>query len=160
MSKRDMHIDPVPLRIDTVAEDIFALNLRGLRSIGVLWRSPKLYFDAARHVDWRESFVAPVSNHGNNSAGTDLSLLGGAHHRSLTPTIFICRHRAEFEPNASFHDSYDVRAAPIPDALWTGASGADLDYRLSDWLSRCIPNGGTRRTNLASIAFVIMCGSP
>lgn len=60
MSKRDMHIDPVPLRIDTVAEDIFGLNLRGLRSIGVLWRSPKLYFDAARHVDWRESFTPSI----------------------------------------------------------------------------------------------------
>jgi len=60
MSKRDRHIDPAPLRIDTIAEDIFGLNLRGLRSIGVLWRSPKLYFNAARHMDWRESFTPSI----------------------------------------------------------------------------------------------------
>ena len=52
--------DPAPLRIDTVAEDIFGLNLRGLRSIGVLWRSPKLYFDSARHMNWRDSFTPSI----------------------------------------------------------------------------------------------------
>jgi len=60
MSIKEKYIGSAPLPIDTVAEDIFGLNLRGLRSIGVLWRSPKLYFDAARHVDWRGCFTPSI----------------------------------------------------------------------------------------------------
>lgn len=60
MSIEDKHIDATLLPIDTVAEDIFGLNLRGLRSIGVLWRRPKLYFDAARHMDWCDRFTPSI----------------------------------------------------------------------------------------------------
>ena len=60
MNIENKQVDAAPLRIDTFAEDIFGLNLRGLRFIGVLWRSPKLYFDAARHTDWRDSFTPSI----------------------------------------------------------------------------------------------------
>lgn len=60
MSIDDKPVDVAPLAIDTVAEDIFGLNLRGLRSIGVLWRCPEAYFDAARHSDWRDSFTPSI----------------------------------------------------------------------------------------------------
>ena len=60
MRKMDKHIDLADLPMDVFAEDLFGLNLRGLRSIGVLWRNPKLYFNAARHVDWRESFTPSI----------------------------------------------------------------------------------------------------
>ncbi len=60
MTIEDKHIDVTPLPIDAVVEDLFGLNLRGLRSIGVLWRRPKLYIDAAQHIDWRESFTPSI----------------------------------------------------------------------------------------------------
>jgi hypothetical protein len=60
MRTKDKHVDVAPLAIDTVAEDIFGLNLRGLRSIAMLWRNPKLYFDAALHLDWRDKFTPSI----------------------------------------------------------------------------------------------------
>jgi len=60
MTVEDKHIDVAPLPIDAVVEDLFGLNLRGLRSISVLWRRPKMYFDAAQHIDWRESFTPSI----------------------------------------------------------------------------------------------------
>jgi len=49
-----------PLPIDALAEDLLGLNLRGLRSIAVLWRRPRVYFDAARQIDWGDKFTPSI----------------------------------------------------------------------------------------------------
>ncbi len=46
--------------VDDLAGDIFNLNIRGLKSITALWRSPKTYFQAARRTDWSGRFTPSV----------------------------------------------------------------------------------------------------
>lgn len=46
--------------IDDLAEDIFGLNVRGIRSIGTIWINPAAYFLAAREKDWRTEFTPSI----------------------------------------------------------------------------------------------------
>lgn len=46
--------------LDDLAGDIFSLNIRGLRTIAVLWRDPRAYFDAASDPDWKNRYTPSV----------------------------------------------------------------------------------------------------
>lgn len=46
--------------LDDLAGDIFNLNIRGLRTIAVLWRNPGKYFDAASDPDWQDRFTPSI----------------------------------------------------------------------------------------------------
>lgn len=48
------------LSVDSLAEDLFGLNIRGLQSILILWRRPKLYFEAARTSDWQNRYTPSI----------------------------------------------------------------------------------------------------
>ncbi|MEL7541208.1 MAG: hypothetical protein AAGJ51_09925, partial [Pseudomonadota bacterium] len=48
------------LSLDSIAEDLFGLNLRGLRSILVAWRKPRDYFEAARTPDWKGKYTPSI----------------------------------------------------------------------------------------------------
>ncbi|NHK29243.1 hypothetical protein FF098_015095 [Parvularcula flava] len=48
------------LSMDAIAEDLFGLNIRGLRSIFVLWVHPKRYFAAARTPDWGNRYTPSI----------------------------------------------------------------------------------------------------
>lgn len=45
---------------DSIAEDLFGLNIRGLQSILVAWRKPRAYFAAARTPDWNGKYTPSV----------------------------------------------------------------------------------------------------
>lgn len=56
--KADRSLAPLPM--DALAEDLFGLNLRGLRSVRVLWARPKRYFAAARTLDWNDTYTPSI----------------------------------------------------------------------------------------------------
>lgn len=49
-----------PLSLDAVAEDLFGLNIRGLRSVTALWLHPAQYFSAARTPDWGSIYTPSI----------------------------------------------------------------------------------------------------
>ena len=49
-----------PLSMESVVEDLFGLNLRGLRSIAKLWVRPRDYFTAAKAVNWNDTFTPSI----------------------------------------------------------------------------------------------------
>ena len=48
------------LPMDALAEDLFGLNVRGLRSVRTLWARPKRYFAAARSLDWNGTYTPSI----------------------------------------------------------------------------------------------------
>ena len=42
---------------DNLLEDIFGLNIRALKTIGVLFKSPGKYFKAAKTPDWTDRYT-------------------------------------------------------------------------------------------------------
>lgn len=48
------------LSLDSIAEDLFGLNLRGIQSILVAWRKPRAYFAAARTPDWNDKYTPSI----------------------------------------------------------------------------------------------------
>lgn len=48
------------LSIDSIAEDLFGLNIRGVKSIAVLWRHPRRYFTAAKAPDWENRYTPSI----------------------------------------------------------------------------------------------------
>ena len=48
------------LSLDALAEDLFGLNIRGLRTLYVLWVHPRRYFDAARNPDWQNAYTPSI----------------------------------------------------------------------------------------------------
>lgn len=48
------------LSADTIIEDLFGLNIRGLRSIATLWTHPKRYFATARIPDWDNKYTPSI----------------------------------------------------------------------------------------------------
>lgn len=48
------------LSLDSIAEDLFGLNIRGLQTIRTVWQSPKSYFAAARTADWQNRFTPSI----------------------------------------------------------------------------------------------------
>ncbi|MEL6360814.1 MAG: hypothetical protein AAFR21_06980 [Pseudomonadota bacterium] len=51
---------PSTLPLDALAEDLFGLNFRALRTVKVLWFSPKTYFDSAKTIDWADNFTPSI----------------------------------------------------------------------------------------------------
>ena len=60
MTKLESESQTAKLSADTIAEDLFGLNIRGLRSIATLWRHPKRYFAAARVPDWQNKYTPSI----------------------------------------------------------------------------------------------------
>lgn len=48
------------LALDSIAEDLFGLNIRGLHTILVAWRRPRDYFSAARTPNWKGQFTPSI----------------------------------------------------------------------------------------------------
>lgn len=48
------------LPADALAEDLLGLNLRGLRSVRVLWVHPRRYFAAAETLDWEGTYTPSI----------------------------------------------------------------------------------------------------
>jgi len=48
------------LSLDSIAEDLFGLNIRGIQSILAIWWRPREYFAAARVPDWREKYTPSI----------------------------------------------------------------------------------------------------
>lgn len=48
------------ISVDDLAGDLFSLNIRGLRSIAILWARPSAYFDAADDAEWKDSYTPSV----------------------------------------------------------------------------------------------------
>lgn len=60
MDEKKSPAPAAPIPIDAVSEDLFGINLRGLRSIVMLWRDPKVYFGAARQSNWGDKFTPSI----------------------------------------------------------------------------------------------------
>lgn len=60
MTNETMKREPAALPMDALAEDLFGLNLRGLRSVRALWRRPRRYYEAARTLDWQDEFTPSI----------------------------------------------------------------------------------------------------
>ncbi|MEO0467206.1 MAG: hypothetical protein AAF216_11750 [Pseudomonadota bacterium] len=48
------------ISLDSMAEDLLGLNIRGLRSVAALWTRPRDYFAAARTPDWNDRFTPSI----------------------------------------------------------------------------------------------------
>lgn len=48
------------LSLDSVAEDLFGLNIRGVQSILAVWWRPRDYFAAARTPDWSDKYTPSI----------------------------------------------------------------------------------------------------
>lgn len=60
MAKKQADGEDTNLNLDRFAEDLFGLNIRGLRSIFALWVHPRKYFTVARTPDWNGLFTPSV----------------------------------------------------------------------------------------------------
>lgn len=60
LDKKSPENAPDNLSLDAVAEDLFGLNVRGLRSVSALWVRPKDYFSAAKTTDWMGKFTPSI----------------------------------------------------------------------------------------------------
>jgi len=48
------------LSLDSVAEDLFGLNIRGVQSILAIWVRPREYFAAARTPNWHDKYTPSI----------------------------------------------------------------------------------------------------
>ncbi len=48
------------LSLDSVAEDLFGLNVRGVQSIFAVWSRPREYFAAARTPNWHDKYTPSI----------------------------------------------------------------------------------------------------
>ncbi|MEL7031085.1 MAG: hypothetical protein AAGL97_00185 [Pseudomonadota bacterium] len=48
------------LSLDSMAEDLFGLNIRGVQSILTIWRRPRTYFAAAKLPNWGDTFTPAI----------------------------------------------------------------------------------------------------
>ncbi len=48
------------LTLDSIAEDLFGLNIRGVQSIVTIWRRPRAYFAAAKTPDWNDKYTPSI----------------------------------------------------------------------------------------------------
>ncbi len=51
---------PTPAGWDALADDLFGLNVRGLRSMVTVFASPRRYFDAARETNWLGRYTPSI----------------------------------------------------------------------------------------------------
>lgn len=50
----------VSIDVDDIFGDLFDLNIRGIRSIAVLWRRPSAYAEAAQDPDWEDRYTPSI----------------------------------------------------------------------------------------------------
>ena len=60
MSEKKTKPASADLSMDSIAEDLFGLNIRGLRSIAAAWTKPRHYFAAARVPDWQDKYTPSI----------------------------------------------------------------------------------------------------
>lgn len=48
------------LSLDSITEDLFGLNIRGVQSIIAAWKKPGNYFAAARLPDWKDKYTPSI----------------------------------------------------------------------------------------------------
>lgn len=60
MAKSNSDPQTSDISADSIAEDLFGLNIRGLKSIVTLWRRPRDYFAAARTPDWQDRYTPSI----------------------------------------------------------------------------------------------------
>ena len=60
MTKKKTGQQPSSLHFDAMAEDLFGLNIRGIRSLTALWVHPRRYFTAAKAPDWNNRYTPSI----------------------------------------------------------------------------------------------------
>lgn len=60
MEKQKSETTSQGLSLDSIAEDLFGLNIRGIQSILAIWWRPREYFAAARDSDWQEKYTPSI----------------------------------------------------------------------------------------------------
>lgn len=50
----------IPPTLDSLIEDVFGLNLRGLKTLGQLFAAPKVVFESARVADWHNRYTPTI----------------------------------------------------------------------------------------------------
>ena len=50
----------IPPTLDSLIEDVFGLNLRGLKTLGHLFAAPKVVFESARVADWHNRYTPTI----------------------------------------------------------------------------------------------------
>ena len=60
MQKDKPRTSSADLSYDSMAEDLFGLNIRGLKSIFTAWTRPRAYFAAARTPEWSDKFTPSI----------------------------------------------------------------------------------------------------
>lgn len=60
MKKDKPRADTAHLSYDSMAEDLFGLNIRGLKSIFAAWTRPRAYFAAAKTAEWSDEFTPSI----------------------------------------------------------------------------------------------------
>lgn len=48
------------ISLDAMAEDLFGLNIRGVKTILAAWANPRRYFAASRTPDWQDSYTPSI----------------------------------------------------------------------------------------------------
>ena len=60
MEKQNSESASRDLSLDSVAEDLFGLNIRGVQTILTVWRRPSDYFAAARAPEWTDKYTPSI----------------------------------------------------------------------------------------------------
>ena len=60
MEKQSSESASRDLSLDSVAEDLFGLNIRGVQSILAVWWRPREYFAAARTSEWNDKYTPSI----------------------------------------------------------------------------------------------------
>jgi len=131
-----------PLSMESVVEDLFGLNLRGLRSIAKLWVRPRDYFTAAKAVNWNDTFTPSIrlwlfffalfsafkflwvgngegmiEAFANGFTDARIQVLGRADNCSAQTALLLRCNCAKRQSYACFHDCYDVHTKSKPNGL-------------------------------------------
>jgi hypothetical protein len=57
MDMDELDVSALPPTFDSLIEDVFGLNVRGLKTLTQLFAGPKKVFDSARVADWRSRYT-------------------------------------------------------------------------------------------------------
>lgn len=60
MTEKTSDSGKTDLSMDTMAEDLFGLNIRGVRTLGTIWVHPRRYFQAAKAQDWEDKYTPSI----------------------------------------------------------------------------------------------------
>lgn len=60
MDTEKLGVAALPPTFDSLVEDVFGLNIRGLKTLGQLFAGPKKVFESARVADWRSRYTPTI----------------------------------------------------------------------------------------------------